>query len=121
MRYLIFLTLILLASCSKPIEKPEKLLSENEMSQLIADFALADQMSVVTAESNLEMETRYILKTHNIKAKEFRDSYTYYTGINKLDEIFTESQRIVTDKDPKAVDYIKKKLENNPGLAPVGR
>ena len=121
MKVLFFLILVVLSSCSEVLNKPKNLLSEKEMSSLVAEFALADQMNFVAPNANLETETRYILKQHKIKAKDFQKSYTYYTGTNKLNEIFDGAQTIILEKDPKAKDFIKGKLKDTKILPSTGR
>lgn len=121
MKVFLFLILIILSSCKQALEKPKNLLSEKEMSSLVADFALADQMSFAAPTANMEIQTRYILKQHKIMAKDFQESYSYYAGTNKLEKIFNDAQDIVVEKDPKAKDYITKKLKENPLLPVMGR
>lgn len=121
MRVFIILFFLILSSCSEPINKPKNLISEKEMSTLVAEFALADQMSFAAPAGSIETQTRYILNQHKIKAKDFRESYTYYTGTNKLDKIFSAAQEIIVAKDPKAKDFIKDKLKKNPILPAIGR
>jgi hypothetical protein len=121
MKILFFLILILLSSCAQALNEPKNLISEKEMSALVAEFALADQMTFAAPNANIEIETRFILKQHKIKAKDFQESYTYYTGINKLDKIFNDAQDIIFEKDPKAKDYIKQKLKEKPLLPAMGR
>ena len=121
MKVLFFLILIILSSCSEPINQPKNLIAENEMSALVAEFALADQMSFAAPNANIETQTRYILKQHKIKARDFRESYTYYTGTNRLNKIFDEAQNIILTKDPKAKDFIKNKLKDTQLLPAVGR
>ena len=113
--------LLFLCSCAQALNEPKNLIPEKEMSALVADFALADQMSFAAPNVNIEAETRFILKRHKIKAKDFQESYTYYTGTNKLDKIFSDAQDIIVEKDPKAKDFIKNKLKDNPILKGTGR
>lgn len=121
MKFLSVLILFFLGSCGQVLNEPKDLLSEKEMSSLIAEFALADQMTFVAPSASVETQTRYILKRHKIKAKDFQESYTYYTGTNKLNKIFADAQEIVFSKDPKAKDFIKNKLKENPLLPAMGR
>ena len=121
MKILFFAMLVILGSCSDAIEKPKNLLSEKEMGTLIAEFAIADQLSFVSSNANQENETRYILKQHKINAKDFKESYIYYTGINKLDKIFNDAQNTVLEKDPKAKGYIEKKLKETKILPAPGK
>lgn len=111
----------MLSSCKQVLEKPNSLLSETEMSSLVAEFALADQMSFVAPNASMETQTRYILEKHHVKAKDFQESYTYYTGTGKLDKIFDDAQKIVLEKDPKAKDYINKKIKEAPLSPAMGR
>lgn len=121
MRYLIYLMFFILAACTHAVEKPKKLLTANEMSEIIADFALADQMNYTAGGGDLETETRFILKKHSISSKDFRESYTYYTGVNKLNKIFDDAQDIVLEIDPKGAKYIKDKLKESQLPPALGR
>lgn len=121
MRVLFLLILFVLSSCSEVVESPKNLLSEKEMSSLIAEFAISNQMSTVAENANQEIQTRYILKKYNIKAKDFQDSYVYYIATNSLNKIFDDAQDIIIEKDPKAKDYIKNKLKKSPLLPAMGR
>lgn len=114
MRYFIVLIFFTIASCSHAVDKPKNLLTEQQMSEIIADFALADQMNFTAAGGDIETETRFILKKHNIKSKDFRESYTYYIGLNKLEDIYNDTQDIILEIDPKGAEYIKQKLKERP-------
>ncbi|WP_177205452.1 DUF4296 domain-containing protein [Halpernia frigidisoli] len=120
-KILFILLVIILNSCAQAVNEPKNLISQKEMSNLIAEFALADQMTILAPTANVETQTRFILKQHKIKAKDFQESYTYYTGTNKLDKIFSDAQETIFDKDPKAKDFIEKKLKDNPLLPGSGR
>lgn len=124
MRKLIFLLVLILVSCkdAKPINKPSNLISDDKMAELIADFAVNDQMSFLNVGGNLETGSRYILKKHNVTAKQFSESYTYYVADpRKLDKIFSKAQEIVKDLDPKAEAFFEKREKelnkNMPELA----
>jgi hypothetical protein len=121
MRILIFFLLIVLCSCSDAVDKPKNLLPEKEMSTLIAEFAIVSQLSFVAPNVSQENETRYVLKKHKIKAKDFKDSYTYYAGVNKLDKIFSDAQTVILEKDPKAKSFIENKLKDKKLLPVTGR
>ena len=71
MKKIIFLfTLLFIFSCSEIVDKPKNLLSKDEMSEVIADFAIYDQAYTVNSTSNLEITSRYVLKKHKITAKD---------------------------------------------------
>jgi hypothetical protein len=118
MKKIIFLfTLLFIFSCSEIVDKPKNLLSKDEMSEVIADFAIYDQAYTVNSTSNLEITSRYVLKKHKITAKDYRDSYKYYISRpNQLDKILKNAKEIILDKDPKLEGYMEKLEKKNPNL-----
>ncbi|WP_374362643.1 DUF4296 domain-containing protein [Cloacibacterium sp.] len=118
MKKIIFLfTLLFIFSCSEIVDKPKNLLSKDEMSEVIADFAIYDQSYTVNPTSNLEITSRYVLKKHKITAKDYRDSYKYYISRpNQLDKILKNAKEIILDKDPKLEGYMEKLEKKNPNL-----
>lgn len=118
MKKIIFLfTLLFVFSCSEIVDKPKNLLSKDEMSEVIADFAIYDQAYTVNPTSNLEITSRYVLKKHKITAKDYRDSYKYYISRpNQLDKILKNAKEIILDKDPKLEGYMEKLEKKNPNL-----
>ncbi|MFT3918449.1 DUF4296 domain-containing protein [Cloacibacterium sp.] len=118
MKKIIFLfTLLFIFSCSEIVDKPKNLLSKDEMSEVIADFAIYDQAYSVNPTSNLEITSRYVLKKHKITAKDYRDSYKYYISRpNQLDKILKNAKEIILDKDPKLEGYMEKLEKKNPNL-----
>ncbi len=118
MKKIIFLfTLLFIFSCSEIVDKPKNLLSKDEMSEVIADFAIYDQAYTVNPTSNLEITSRYVLKKHKITAKDYRDSYKYYISRpNQLDKILKNAKEIILDKDPKLEGYMEKLEKKNPNL-----
>ena len=118
MRNLIALiTLLFLSSCSEMVDKPKNLLSKEQMSEIIADFAIYEQAYTVNPTSNLEITSRYVLKKHKITAKDYRDSYKYYISRpNQLDKILKNAKEIILDKDPKLEGYMEKLEKKNPNL-----
>lgn len=118
MKKIIFLfTLLFIFSCSEIVDKPKNLLSKDEMSEVIADFAIYDQSYTVNPTSNLEITSRYVLKKHKITAKDYRDSYKYYISRpNQLDKILKNAKELILDKDPKLEGYMEKLEKKNPNL-----
>lgn len=81
---------------------------------MIADFALGDQLNFLNQSGNLEVQTRYILKQHEVTAKQFTDSYKYYlTAPRTLENIYEDAQEIILEKDPEGEKFINKKLDQN--------
>ncbi|AZI38771.1 DUF4296 domain-containing protein [Epilithonimonas vandammei] len=109
-------------SCTEAIEKPKDILSEEKMSEIIADFAINEQSYTIGGNINTENATRFILKKYNIKGQQFTDSYKYYmTDPDTMKEILDEAQKIIVSKDPNAEAFINKKLKENSGIPAQAR
>ena len=101
-------------SCTEAIEKPKDILSQEKMSEIIADFAINEQSYTIGGNINTENATRFILKKYNIKGQQFTDSYKYYmTDPDTMKEILDEAQKIIVSKDPNAEAFINRKLKEN--------
>ena len=121
-----FITYLFLAiftlSCTEAIEKPKDILSQEKMSEIIADFAINEQSYTIGGNINTENATRFILKKYNIKGQLFTDSYKYYmTDPDTMKEILDEAQKIIVSKDPNAEAFINKKLKENSGIPAQAR
>ena len=109
-------------SCTEAIEKPKDILSEEKMSEIIADFAINEQSYTIGGNINTENATRFILKKYNIKGQQFTDSYKYYmTDPDSMKEILDEAQKIIVSKDPNAEAFINRKLKENSGIPAQAR
>lgn len=109
-------------SCTEAIEKPKDILSQEKMSEIIADFAINEQSYTIGGNINTENATRFILKKYNIKGQQFADSYKYYmTDPDTMKEILDEAQKIIVSKDPNAEAFINKKLKENSGIPAQAR
>lgn len=114
MRKLIyFFVSILIVSCSELINKPKNLLPESKMSEIIAEFAVNDQLNTYLPATNMESATRFVLKKHKTNATAFNESYKYYLATGDLEGILTNAQEIIIERDMGAEDYINKKLQQN--------
>ena len=101
-------------SCTEAIKKPDNILPEDKMSEIIADFALNEQSYTIGGNINSENATRFILKKYNIKGELFTESYKYYmTKPETIADIFDKAQEIIKSKDPKAEGFINKKLKED--------
>lgn len=114
-------TFLFLVSCNEYIDKPKNLLDKNTMSEVMADLAMNDQVTTVFQGKNLESGTRYILKTHNIKADDFIESYKYYVVKGKMDQIVDDAKEILLEKDPKAKGFVEGKSKPNTKLPKLER
>lgn len=122
MRRLIgLLTFLFLVSCSEYIDKPKNLLDKDKMSEVMADLAINDQVTNTYLNKNLESGTRYILKSHNVKADDFVESYKYYVATGKMNKILDDAQEILLEKDPKAKGFVESKSKTNTNLPKLVR
>lgn len=114
-RGIIFFLILSIFSCSKFVEKPKVLVSEEKMAEILVELALNDQAPLTKAKMpNVEAGTRYILKKNKVTAKEFSDSYQYYAITKKLSKILENAQEILLERYPETEAYIlKKNKENN--------
>lgn len=102
-----------LISCSELVQPPKKLLPKDQMAEIIAELALTDQLNNYIPGTNTENAARFVLKEQKIKAADFNESYEYYLATGELDKILDDAQEIILDKDPKAAEYIRKKIKEN--------
>lgn len=114
--YLALIALSLL-SCKKDIaEKPEHLISENEMTDILYDIALLQAMksynTVSLTEKGIDSRT-YIYKKYKIDSLTLVKNHEYYAAdLEKYDEITKK----VTDR----INELKKKNKiNTPGNKPA--
>lgn len=103
----------LMMACSELIDKPKNLIGKDTMSEVLADFALTEQLSAVVENNNLDNDTRYILQQKKVKGNDFVENYKYYTATGEIEQIIDKAQDIILNKDPKAKIYIEKKLKEN--------
>ncbi|MGA9212924.1 DUF4296 domain-containing protein [Kaistella sp.] len=111
----------LMMACSELIDKPKILVPKDTMSELLAEFAMNEQLTLVTENINLDNATRYTLQQKKIKGNDFVESYKYYTATGEIEKILDHAQDIVLNKDPKAKIYIEKKLKENKNLPAFAR
>ena len=103
----------LMMACTELINKPKNLVPKEKMSEVLADFAMNEQLTVVDQGLNLDNATRYTLQQKKIKGNDFVESYKYYTASGEIKEIIDRAQDLVINQDPKAKIYIEKKLKEN--------
>ena len=118
--WLLFFSFLMM-SCSELIDPPKNLITKDEMSEIIAEFALNDQFNNFLPQSDLENATRLVLKRKKIKAQDFTESYKYYIATGNLEEILNDAQKIIVAKDPAAKDYIDKKIKENQNVPAFAR
>ncbi|MBN9338176.1 MAG: DUF4296 domain-containing protein [Chryseobacterium sp.] len=111
---LYIMMILCVLSCTEAIEKPKDLISEDKMSEIIADFAVNEQSYTIGGNIDSENATRFILKKYNIKGELFTESYKYYmTKPETIKDIFDKAQDIIQTKEQKTEEYISKKLKES--------
>lgn len=104
---------LLMMACSELIDKPKNLVPKDTMTEILAEFAMNEQLGMVVENINLDNATRYTLQQKKIKGDDFVESYKYYTASGEIEGILNNAQDIILNKDPAAKAYIEKKLKEN--------
>ncbi len=112
---------LLMMACSELIDKPKNLVPKDTMSEVLAEFAMNEQLTVVEQTINLDNATRYTLQQKKIKGNDFVESYKYYTASGEIEKILDHAQDIILNKDPAAKIYIEKKLQENKNVPAFAR
>ena len=120
-RLALILFSILMVSCSELIDEPKNLVTKDKMSQVIADFAMNEQLSSVVPNTNLDNATRFTLKQYKIKGDDFVNSYKFYIATGDLEKILNNAQEIIINKDPAAKSYIEKKIKETKNVPAFAR
>lgn len=119
MKKLVLLIFAFLVSCSHLIGEPKNLISKDKMSELVAEFALNDQINTYIPGTDVENATRVALIKKKIAVKDFTESYKYYTATGDLEDILNDAQEIILKKDPTTEKYIQKKIKENAAQSAV--
>ena len=117
----LFLFSFLMMACTELINKPKNLVPKDTMADVLAEFAMNEQLTVVEQNINLDNATRYTLQQKKIKGNDFVESYKYYTASGEIEEILNDAQEIIINKDPAAKIYIEKKLKENKNVPAFAR
>ena len=120
-RFALILFSFLMVACTELIDEPKNLVAKDKMSQVIADFAMNEQLSSVIPNTNLDNATRFTLKQYKIKGDDFVNSYKYYTATGDLEKILIDAQEIIINKDPAAKSYIEKKIKETKNVPAFAR
>lgn len=111
----------LMMACTELINKPKNLIPKDTMSEVLADFAMNEQLTMIDQSLNLDNATRYTLQQKKIKGNDFVESYKYYTATGEIEQILDDAQDIIINKDPAAKIYIEKKLKDNKNVPAFAR
>ncbi|WP_312820215.1 DUF4296 domain-containing protein [Kaistella carnis] len=120
-RLILFLFSLFMLSCSELIDPPKNLVPKDTMAELLAEFALNEQLGMVVSNVNLDNATRFALQQKKVKGNDFVESYKYYTATGDIEKIMTQAQKIILNKDPAAKEYIEKKIKENKNVPPFVR
>ncbi len=111
----LFILMLSLFSCQQLTEKPESLISKDQMSEIIADLALNEQALTFSNEASIEAGTRFIFQKHQVSSADFAASYKYYTVKRQMEDILNNSQELLLERHPEArkvIEDARKKDEN---------
>lgn len=120
-RLILFLLSLFMLGCSELIDPPKNLVPKDTMAELLAEFALNEQLGMVVSNVNLDNATRFALQQKKVKGNDFVESYKYYTATGDIEKIMTQAQKIILNKDPAAKEYIEKKIKENKNVPPFVR
>lgn len=120
-RLTLFLLSLFMLGCSELIDPPKNLVPTDTMAELLAEFALNEQLGMVVSNVNLDNATRFALQQKKVKGNDFVESYKYYTATGDIEKIMTQAQKIILNKDPAAKEYIEKKIKENKNVPPFVR
>lgn len=80
--WIFFWVVFLFTACSKTVEKPENLISEDKMVDILYDTYLYQQSAYLSEINKPELNFAYvdalILQKHEVSAEDFKASYQYY-------------------------------------------
>lgn len=113
---LLFIFAGVIISCGNVLERPKNLVSEDKMSEAVAELAISDQLGIVNPSYSVTDQTIYVFNQLKIKPADFADSYKYYIATGKMEKILDNAQKIILKKDPKAKEYINKKSADEPSF-----
>lgn len=120
-RLTLFLLSLFMLGCSELIDPPKNLVPKDTMAELLAEFAVNEQLGMVVSNVNLDNATRFALQQKKVKGNDFVESYKYYTATGDIEKIMTQAQKIILNKDPAAKEYIEKKIKENKNVPPFVR
>lgn len=115
------LFLFVMVACTELINQPKNLVPKDTMSEVLAEFAMNEQLTVIEQNINLDNATRFTLQQKKIKGNDFVESYKYYTASGEIEQILNDAQDIIINKDPAAKIYIEKKLKDNKNVPAFAR
>lgn len=112
MKNILFLFCLIFYACSSPNPKPKKVLSKEQMAEIIVDLTIYNQSYLAKPDIKTEDISLFVLKKHNITAEDFRENYQYYTyAPAHLDEIYAHAKKIILEKEPSIKDTLRKEEE----------
>lgn len=116
-----FLIFAILISCQKPaIPKPDNLIDENEMVDIMVDISILEAIKSqkkVVLEANAINPNTYIFKKYKIDSLQFANSDKFYASdIKKYKEIFDKVNKRIEEKIARSKKSNTSKLETKDQL-----
>lgn len=94
--------LIVLFGCNNSdVEKPEKLLTEEQMAAIIYDISVIDAIRTHGREQSQSVNPEYIYKKYGIDSLQFAKNNTYYASdVSKYKKIYDKvNERVMAEKN----------------------
>jgi phage FluMu gp28-like protein len=106
---LIVSAIILFASCNNsPVEKPEKLIDEETMANIIYDLTVLEAMKARDAKLTGNSTSEYVYKKYHIDSVQFVRNNQYYAAeIDKYKKIY-EKVNLRIEREKKTADSLAK-------------
>ena len=121
--YIILIVFIWACSRTKKPSKPDNLLSEKEMINIITDISLANAAKGVqkkVIESNQINLEEYVFKKYNIDSTQFAESNNYYAyDIETYEDIYEHVRQNLEKKKQEYIDLEKEKLKEKDSIRKV--
>ncbi len=123
-KFLNLVVLIILVSCSdKPVQKPDNLLSKDEMENIIYDISIlqaAETYKPHILENNNIKIKEYIYKKYNIDSTTYFQNYKYYASdIKSFNKIYKHVNSRIEDKKNEIDTLLKTRKIKVPEDAPI--
>ena len=117
--------LVFLLSCEVPEKKPEDILSEEKVSDVMVDMQILEatyNSRLLNLDDRNDRMKRYydeIFEHHGISEKVFNESYTYYQDHPEQLEliyemVFEKLEKLLTEEETKNKQRRQKKAKKNP-------
>lgn len=127
-KLLSFLSILIMFSCVETSKKPDRLLSEDQMSEILTELFIIQQSHYLselnTPDLNMSSMDAAVIEKHGSTPEEFRENYRYYylqpeKFKNILSGVQSNLEDMLPEKERKERMEEKEKINHNrllPGI-----